>query len=165
MAGEQMKAETAKTAGLENTQGSSAPVILLVEDELIVREVTHEVLRHAGYTVVECSGAKEALHLADKHKGRIDLLLTDVVMPGMSGPDLAKHLQDLQPGVVTVFMSGYAESDVARRMNQFAAIHIQKPFTVDVLLSRIGEALRAKAKPGDPIRCPAFPPKEAIAAS
>jgi CheY-like chemotaxis protein len=70
-----------------------------VEDELEVREVTRAVLEHAGYRVLESNGAEEALCLGSEHRGRIGLLLSDVVMPGMNGPELAQRLQNLQPGL------------------------------------------------------------------
>lgn len=124
-----------------DSQAAKTPVILLVEDESIVREVTREVLEHAGYQVLESPGPDEALRLAREHQGEIGLLLTDVVMPGMNGADLAQRLQSRRPDLITVFMSGYAEDVVVRQMKQRAALHIQKPFTVDVLLSRIAEAL------------------------
>ena len=140
-----MKAETMEPICLSRSQVANSPVILLVEDESIVREVTREVLKHAGYTVLESGSAKEALYLARQHAGRIDVLLTDVVMPGMNGADLACHLQSLQPDLITILMSGYAQSDIARTISRTAAIHIQKPFTVNILLTRIGEALRASS--------------------
>src|SRR5262249_21722047 len=86
---------------------SARPVILLVEDESVVREVTRQVLEHAGYHVLESEGPSEAMHLAETHRGRIALLLSDVVMPGMSGIDLARRIQKTQPWLATVFMSGY----------------------------------------------------------
>jgi len=122
---------------------AGSPLILLVEDESIVREVTCEVLQHAGYRVLDSCSAKEALQLATKHAGQINLLLTDVVMPEMNGADLASRLLDIQPDLVTVFMSGYAENDVAKKINRSSAMHIQKPFTISALLSRVAEALRA----------------------
>jgi CheY-like chemotaxis protein len=140
-----MKAEAMQPICSSRSQVANPPVILLVEDESIVREVTREVLKHAGYAVLESSNAKEALHLARQHAGRIDVLLTDVVMPGMNGADLACHLQSLQPDLITILMSGYAQSDIARTISRTAAIHIQKPFTVNILLTRIGEALRASS--------------------
>ncbi len=140
-----MKAEAMEPICSNRSQVANPPVILLVEDESIVREVTREVLKHAGYAVLECSNAKEALHLARQHAGRIDLLLTDVVMPGMNGADLACHLQRMQPDLITILMSGYAQSDITRTISRTAAIHIQKPFTVNILLTQIGEALRASS--------------------
>ncbi len=124
---------------------TNPPVILLVEDEAMVREVTREVLLHAGYRVLESSNAREALELATAQAEQIDLLLTDVIMPEMNGADLAGQLQNMLPGLVTVFMSGYAESDVARKIHRTSGTHIQKPFTVQTLLSRVAEALRTGA--------------------
>lgn len=124
-----------------NTPSSKPPVILLVEDESMVREVTGQVLSHAGYSVLESSNAKEALQIAHTHDGRIDLLLTDIVMPEMNGADLAIRMLNRQPDLVTIFMSGYAEHDMLKKAKLSSAIHIQKPFTIDLLLSRISEAL------------------------
>lgn len=126
--------------GMQGTPKSS--VVLLVEDEPVVREITARVLESAGYRVLESTGAKHALGLADAHCGEIDVLLTDIVMPGMTGVDLAERLRQLQPSMVTVFMSGYAESDIRKGLAG-SAVHIQKPFTVNFLLSRIAEALSA----------------------
>jgi two-component system, cell cycle sensor histidine kinase and response regulator CckA len=127
----------------EKTPQAHGPVILLVEDESVVREVTREVLVDAGYSVLESGTPAEALELASRHAGAIDLLLTDMVMPGMNGAELANQLCALQPHVVAVFMSGYAEGDVMEKIKRTSAIHIQKPFTVNMLLSRVREALRA----------------------
>ncbi len=121
------------------------PVILLVEDESIVREITGEVLVHAGYRVLESCNAREALEVASNHPGRIDVLLTDIVMPEMNGADLALRMLNHQPDLVTIFMSGYAEHQVLKKTQLASSIHIQKPFTVHVLLSRISEALAAEA--------------------
>jgi len=140
-----MKAETMQPICTSRSQVVNPSVILLVEDESIVREVTREVLKQAGYMVLESGSAKEALHLARHHPGRIDVLLADVVMPGMNGADLACHLQRMQPDLITILMSGYAQSDITQTISRTAAIHIQKPFTVNILLTRIGEALRASS--------------------
>jgi len=137
-----VKVETRKTSAAKD----GSPLILLVEDESMVREVTRQVLQHAGYRVLESSNAKDALQVAKKHAGQIDLLLTDVVMPEMNGADLASRLLQMQPELVTVFMSGYAENDITQKINRSAAMHIQKPFTISVLLSRVAEALRGGAQ-------------------
>ena len=126
-----------------SAQASNSAVILLVEDESIVREVTGDVLSHAGYHVLESSNAKEALQIASRHQGKIDVLLTDIVMPEMNGAELAHHMLNHQPDLITIFMSGYAEQDLLRKTKLTSAIHIQKPFTVDALLSRVSEALSA----------------------
>jgi two-component system, cell cycle sensor histidine kinase and response regulator CckA len=119
----------------------NAPVVLLVEDENVVREITGQVLTHAGYDVLESNGPREALRVASGHPGKIDLLLTDVVMPEMNGVELADRLQNLQPDLITILMSGYAECDVLRKITSGSAMHIQKPFTIDTLLARVAEAL------------------------
>jgi two-component system, cell cycle sensor histidine kinase and response regulator CckA len=129
-----------------NAQTPTSAVILLVEDESIVREITGEVLSYAGYQVLGSASAREALQIAQDHQGKIDLLLTDIVMPGMNGADLAHSMLNQRPGLVTVFMSGYAEQDLLRKTKLTSAIHIQKPFTVQALLSSVSEALQGIAR-------------------
>jgi len=150
--------------GMRETRKSS--VVLLVEDEPVVREITARVLEGAGYKVLESSGPKHALGLADAHFGNIDVLLTDIVMPGMNGVDLADRLRQLQPSLVTVFMSGYAEGDILRKGLAGSAVHIQKPFTVAFLLSQIAEALTRgmadKATPGSTV-APELPSRGRLA--
>jgi len=138
-----MNTEAMKPVSSSLSPQAQPTVILLVEDESIVREITREVLQHAGYRVLECGSPGEALQVAGAHAAEIDLLLTDVVLPEMNGADLARRLQNILPDLVTVFMSGYAEGEIAQRISRISAVHIQKPFTVDVLLTRIGEALQA----------------------
>jgi CheY-like chemotaxis protein len=117
-------------------------VILLVEDEAVVREITGRVLESAGYKVLECSGPHDALRLVGSHAERIDVLLTDVVMPGMNGIDLAERTCHIQPSMVIIFMSGYADTDILRKVT--LATHIQKPFTVNCLLSKVADALKSR---------------------
>jgi two-component system, cell cycle sensor histidine kinase and response regulator CckA len=133
--------------------------ILLVEDEPAVREVTREALEMGGYRVLEASGPREAARIANDQSARIDLLLTDVVMPEMSGPELARHIGKSRPGMVTVFMSGYSESEVVHTAaaHGVAYAHIQKPFTMRSLLSRVAQALAAKWNAGNSPRPPQFP--------
>src|SRR5271169_4333110 len=116
--------------------------ILLVEDEATVREVTREALEMGGYRVLEAGGPEAATHIASDPSAEIDLLLTDVVMPGMCGPELARHISATRPGLVTIFMSGYAESETLRAaVHGVSWKHIQKPFTVGGLLAKVAEAL------------------------
>jgi DNA-binding NtrC family response regulator len=118
------------------------PIILLVEDESMVREVTRQVLEHAGYEVLESAGAREALRLAAEHRGRIRLLLSDVVMPGMNGFDLAHRIQRMEPHLTTVFMSGYTEAATVRQSAEDPCrTYLQKPFTIDLLLRCVDDAL------------------------
>jgi two-component system, cell cycle sensor histidine kinase and response regulator CckA len=90
--------------------------ILLVEDHELVRHLEREVLRRTGYTVLEATNGPEALELAERHQGRIDLLLTDVVMPGMSGYVLAERLVALRPGIKTLYASGHSEEAIAQQV-------------------------------------------------
>jgi two-component system, cell cycle sensor histidine kinase and response regulator CckA len=121
--------------------------ILLVEDEAVVREVTRAVLEQAGYRVLECNGPEEALRVGSEHRGHIGLLLSDVVMPGMNGHELALRLQSLQPGLITVFMSGYADREVLHKvLHDGMTNYIQKPFTINILLSSVAAALRTRAE-------------------
>ncbi len=142
-----MTASKIDAMGPRAAQAANSTIILLVEDEPVVREVTCQVLEHAGYRVLASCGPQEALRTAQQHHGKIGLLLTDVVMPGMNGQELAHKLQSMQPNLVIVFMSGYASTDVAQEVSRSSAIHLQKPFTVDALLSRVAEALEQNAIP------------------
>lgn len=116
--------------------------ILLVEDEECVREITVRVLESAGYLVLPASGPDEAIQILKRYEAHIDLLLTDMIMPGMNGAELAAALRALRPELITVFMSGYPSS-TANLFPQGAVTgwYLQKPFSVKALLGRIAEAL------------------------
>jgi two-component system, cell cycle sensor histidine kinase and response regulator CckA len=118
-----------------------ARVVLVVEDEPTVREITRQVLENAGYRVLAAGSPSDALRLSNHCGRKIDLLLSDVVMPEMNGIELADRLRRLQPDMVTVFMSGYADGDLVRKETAQLALHIQKPFTANFLLARIAHAL------------------------
>src|SRR2546428_9092322 len=104
---EAVEAPSATSIPAELPHGSGT--ILLAEDEQDVREITREFLALSGYTVLEAKDGIEALEAARNHMGKIDVLLTDMVMPGMSGRDLAAHLALLRRGIKVIFMSGYTE--------------------------------------------------------
>lgn len=119
--------------------------ILLVEDEEFVRNVTREVLEMAGYEVLEAIDAETGIELFKKNIDRIELLLTDVVMPGMNGRELANRLLSLSPRLKLIFMSGYTENPVVRE--GFAdprLVYLQKPFTVDMLTRKVKEVLESR---------------------
>ena len=116
--------------------------ILLVEDEPAVRNVAIRVLMNQGYFVLAACSGEEALALADKVAGAIDLILTDVVMPDMGGPELVARLVERWPGVRALFMSGYAEGDKVRAgMKEAATSFLQKPFSSDSLVLMVREVL------------------------
>ena len=138
------------SAGLNTTDSlrqtpTLTATILLVDDEAAVREVTRAVLEMGGYRVLEADGPTRAKHIAGDQSMAIDLLLTDVVMPGMSGLELARLVRMSRPELITLFMSGYGEDAVLSPANAgMAEKHIQKPFTVQGLLARVADALEAR---------------------
>ncbi|HEV7502878.1 MAG TPA: ATP-binding protein, partial [Vicinamibacteria bacterium] len=116
--------------------------ILLVEDEAAVRELLNEVLVEQGYVVLQASSGAEALRVSRAHRGAIDLLLTDVVMPGMSGREVATALSADRPGLRVLFASGYTAEAIARHgVLEPGTDLIHKPFTPDALLQRVRERL------------------------
>ncbi|HTQ96389.1 MAG TPA: response regulator [Candidatus Acidoferrum sp.] len=116
--------------------------ILLVEDTHSLREVTKEFLELAGYTVLEASNGPDALALVQNTSQTIQLLLTDVIMPGMSGPDLAKNLQALYPNLHVLYMSGYTDNKVIRRGDVDPGSNLlNKPFTREKLTTKVREMM------------------------
>jgi len=115
--------------------------ILLVEDECYVREVACEILESAGYTVIAATSAKEALALFEKD-GPFHLLVTDIVMPGMNGRDLAKQLLTLKPDLKTIYMSGYTDGALgpSRALDPGVSL-LRKPFNEAALLDAVADAL------------------------
>lgn len=116
--------------------------ILLVEDEAGVRELASEFLRAAGYKVLEASDGASALTMTLLHAGTIDLLLTDMVMPGINGGDLARKVSEAYPGIRVVFMTGYSEFPAGTGAQDVPDIGIlQKPFSRTTLLEKVREVL------------------------
>ncbi|MEO8431280.1 MAG: response regulator [Acidobacteriota bacterium] len=114
--------------------------LLLVDDEDSLRTLCRKILASFGYVVLEASAPERALKIVRAHEGPIDLLLTDIVMPEMEGPELATRVLELRPGTPVLFMSGYA--DAAERLGLANDRRfLQKPFTPDALARKIREAL------------------------
>jgi len=130
-----------RTSGGTAARGSGT--VLLVEDEAAVRAVTRKILERSGYTVLAASGGHEALQIFESHGGEVDVLLTDMVMPEMSGRDLAGRLRERRPSLRVVFMSGYTEDALLRRGGGEGGLFLQKPFTSAALTERLREAFRA----------------------
>jgi two-component system, cell cycle sensor histidine kinase and response regulator CckA len=119
--------------------------ILLVEDEDPVREVTALLLESLGYEVLQVSNAKAALDLVENTRAKIDLIFTDVIMPGMSGRALVEALRMRDPGLKVLFQSGYTDDMVMGHGVLHAEVaFLQKPFTVDALAKKIRERLDQK---------------------
>ncbi|NUT56842.1 MAG: response regulator [Thermoleophilia bacterium] len=125
----------------DEPQGSET--ILLVEDEDVVRDLTRRVLERQGYTVLACADGPAAVALAASEERRIDLLLTDVVMPGMRGYEVAQRVSASRPEIRVLFMSGYAEEALVGRAALADHPLIEKPFAVDALTRRVRETLES----------------------
>jgi CheY-like chemotaxis protein len=119
--------------------------ILLVEDEDVVRHVARSILERLGYRVIPCADARAALATIELEA--IDLLLTDVVMPGMGGRELAMRVAERVPGVAVLYTSGYAEDVIVRKDAANEAIaFVAKPYTLDVLAHKVRALLDARSR-------------------
>lgn len=120
----------------------------MVEDELTVRQLLTTVLRRLGYAVHEASSGTDALRLFTEHASSIQMIVTDVVMPGMSGGELAQRVRAMRPTMRILFVSGYTDDKVVRR----GVLHgeedfLQKPFTPMELAQRVRAALDRETSP------------------
>ena len=145
-----------------NTSGRPSPVpgpkgspewshgtetILLVEDAEIIRQLAREIIVRAGYRVLEAGDAEQALAVASAHSGHIDLLLTDVIMPGRSGVELATRLKSIRTDVNVLYMSGYTDNAIVRNgLLADEASFLQKPFTPEDLLRKVRQMLEVSTK-------------------
>jgi PAS domain S-box-containing protein len=136
--------ESARTTRLRREKVPQSTTILLVEDEAALLRLTARTLEREGYTVLAAAGPAAALDLLAAHQGSVDLLLSDVVMPGMSGPQLAVLMREERPGIRVLFMSGYpADVVTARATLPSFTDYLQKPFTADELLQRVEAVMQA----------------------
>ncbi|MFO1044854.1 MAG: response regulator [Planctomycetaceae bacterium] len=134
-----------QSASTESSKGSET--ILLVEDEVAVRNLVKAVLAGNGYTVLEASGGQEAIQVATQFSGTIELLLTDVVMPEISGPKVAEAIQQLRPEIRVIYMSGYAnEAILSRGVSKVTDGFLQKPFTIAGLADKVRSILDAPSR-------------------
>lgn len=116
--------------------------ILLVEDEEMIRKAAREILEANGYLVLEAAGGAEALMICGMHKAPIQLLMTDVVMPQMSGRELAEHLASLRPELKVLYMSGYTDDAIVHHgVLEEGVAFLEKPFTAQALMHRVRELL------------------------
>ncbi|MBN9519079.1 PAS domain S-box protein [bacterium] len=118
--------------------------LLLVEDESAVRTLTRHILVGCGYHVVDAADGAEAIRIAQSHTGRIDLLISDVVMPGIGGRRIAEHVAELHPGIRVLFVSGYTDDAVVRHgVLSERENFLQKPFSPVALATKVREVLGA----------------------
>ncbi|HVO56702.1 MAG TPA: PAS domain S-box protein [Dongiaceae bacterium] len=143
------RVDEAATSTPEVTSANPLPrgseTILLAEDEQDVREVAREFLESAGYVVLQAPGGESALKLAQEHPGKIDLLITDMVMPGMSGQELAHRMRKSHEGLRVIFMSGYSEHAAGEAAKgELSAAVLTKPFSRTALLRMLREVLQSR---------------------
>jgi two-component system cell cycle sensor histidine kinase/response regulator CckA len=118
------------------------PTVLLVEDDARVRKWIHEELEKLGYNLLEAGDGADALVIAELHRGPIDIVVTDVVMPRVDGPELVKALVALRPDVKVLYISGYPEALLRKSTGPSTDDnYLQKPFDMNTLIARITELL------------------------
>jgi CheY-like chemotaxis protein len=132
-------------ADREKAPGSKGghETIFLVEDDVDVRTVTKAALEHFGYRVVTAADGNEAIRILSECNGKVDLLITDIVMPGLGGKALAESLLEKEPALPVIFISGYTSEVGVKEMVEFDECHsfIQKPFQIIDLAQKIREML------------------------
>ena len=158
---EQVEAESPPLSPAAET---AAPVrgsgtILVVEDEEPVREVIVASLREAGYVVLDAPSAAEALRLGEQYDGSIDMLITDVVMPGMSGPAMSIRFRELRPEIPVLFVSGYGNSELSKSGIDENEGLLVKPVSHEALLAKVNQMLAAAGKSRAPKDAPGNPPQ------
>ena len=123
---------------------AATETLLVVENEAAIKTLVQMALERHGYVVLTAESGGEALRLAAAHRGPIDLLLTDVVMPDLRGPELARRLVADRPGLATLFMSGYMDDAIGEDTSLSLPVpfeFIQKPFSPSALVARVREML------------------------
>lgn len=138
--------ESARAQSDQTTLIQGTETILLVEDEEGVRDLARDILKTNGYTVLEAHDGKSAIRCCEKHEGEIHLMVTDVVMPQMSGRELAEMLAPKRPEMKVLYMSGYTDDAILHHgALQANMSFLQKPFTPDILAHKVREVLDSKA--------------------
>src|SRR2546423_2220106 len=122
-------------------EGPLKKTILLVDDEQSVRAIVLKILRRAKYEVLEAENGEAALRVADSHQGKIDLVITDMFMPGLRGPEVAQKLARTRPGLRVLFISGYADPDMGTAL-PVGANFLNKPFSGADLAKTVEAALK-----------------------
>ncbi len=129
---------------------ASGLTILVAEDESAVRRLVRRVLAREGFTVLEADNGRAAVAMAEEHGGTIDLFLTDVVMPELSGPRAATRIVEHRPHIAVLYMSGYAEGEIVESGELNPDVwFLEKPFNPKSLLDAVWAALDREPEAGD----------------
>jgi len=133
--------ESSVTGAASDETSDGLETILLVEDEAVVRALILRILQMSGYNVLEAGNGSEALAICERHKGAIDLVLTDMIMSKMTGWQLFERLKQLRPEVKVLFMSGCADNAIDHKALSASVAFIEKPFTPDAMIRKVREVL------------------------
>lgn len=127
---------------MSDQSGRGSETVLVVEDDEALRRVAERILSKHGYTVLLAADGEEALRVAEAHAGPIDMVLTDVVMPGMSGRDVVRQLRTTRPSTRALYTSGYADITIASDGVLDEGVHfIAKPYSVQDLARKVRAVL------------------------
>jgi len=130
------------SSAVQKVAPRGSETILLVEDEDAVRSLTCRILQKQGYRVLTAEDGRAALTIATQEEGRIDLILTDIVMPGLNGRGLVEKVVGIRPLIKSLYMSGYTDDDIVRRgFVEPSRSFLQKPFTSEVLVQTVRKVL------------------------
>jgi two-component system cell cycle sensor histidine kinase/response regulator CckA len=134
--------QDARSGGLVGgSEGEQKETILVVEDVESIRKMVCVMLAQVGYRCVEANDGEEAYRIVHGAPQALDLVLTDVMMPKMGGPELARRVAQLRPDLRVLFMSGYSDDAVVRSIERSASLFLVKPFTASALLEKVRLAL------------------------
>ena len=128
---------------MTKAEDPASRTILLVDDEQSVRTIVLKILRRAKYNVLEAENGEAALRIADTHQGKIDLVISDMFMPGLRGPEVVERLAPKCPGLRVLFMSGYADPDT-RTGVPAGANFLNKPFSGQELTAAVEAVLKGE---------------------
>jgi two-component system cell cycle sensor histidine kinase/response regulator CckA len=140
----QISSEASESAEMSEAKTTDTATILLVDDEQSVRAIVLKILRRAHYNVLEAEDGETALRIAEAHPGKIDLVITDMFMPGLRGREVVERLAPTRPGLRALFISGYADQD-ARTGVPGGANFLNKPFSGQELASAVEKVLKGPA--------------------
>ena len=137
--------QTASSESIESTEERTIhgkETVLIVEDDEMVRKLSSRTLKKFGYAILEARNGLKALDLCKEYKGQIDLVLTDVIMPEMGGPELVKQLSEQYPHIKVVYMSGYTDNAISHHgVIEEGIAFINKPATPDELGQKVRDVL------------------------